>query len=254
MAGPLPHSATIQSEADAFIDEVVSATLDASKKLKKSPEFRWIYRTSLATDAVLSKLLRHSKRPPPFGVRSSVRRIPLLICSLQVVAAGIELRRFLELVAWDIYFAEHPIEWERFKATPGQGYSKDDKDPIAFCAHRELDFYLNYAKSRLQFEPSQISVQALTKLKLLKGQLNESVHPGLAVHMGGSVVPLDSIDSLTLTAFQKRQRAVFSNACIVTAGVRRRLFDSLPAMHRAHFDWLVGADVQKKIRSGPFGV
>ena len=72
--------------------------------------------------------------------------------------------------------------------------------------------------------------------------------------MTGHVVPLDAIEEPSLREFSDLQRAVFRSACILIASVRKRAFDSLPEMHRAHFDWLVGDQLAKRVRGGPFGL
>jgi hypothetical protein len=254
MAGPLPHSTQIQKLGEIFLNEVADEISKAQSKLKKSAEFRRIYRISLAADAVLSRLLRLSRRPPPHAARSIVKGVPLLVCARQLGPARIELRRFMELVVWEVYFREHPVEWEKFSSNPTHGFTRDEKDPIEYCAHRELEYYLNYAKSRVADEPSKVAGPAVEELRLLKGKLNEAVHPGAGAGTTGRVTPLDAIEEPTLREFSDLQRSVFKNACIVIASVRRNAFDRLPAMHRAHFDWLVGDQLAKRIRSGPFGL
>lgn len=254
MAGPLPHSAQVQQLAETFLSEVAAEIAKAHGTLKKSAEFRKIYRVSLATDAVLSKLLQSCKRPPPHAARAIVKGVPLLVCARQLGPAKIELRRFMELIVWDVYFEEHPVEWAKFSANPTHGFTRDEKDPIEYCAHRELEYYLNYAKSRVAGEPSKVAGEAVEELRLLKGKLNEAVHPGSGAHLTGCVVPLDAIEEGVLKDFNDLQCSVFGSACVLAASVRRRRFDSLPAMYRAHFDWLVGGQLAKRIRSGPFGL
>lgn len=254
MAGPLPHSVQIERLAEAFLGDVAVELGKARETLKKSASFRKIYRVSLAADAVLSKLLRTSSRPPPHAARAIVKGVPLLVCARQIGPAQIELRRFMELILWDVYFEEHPVEWERFKANPTHGFTRDEKDPIEYCAHRELEYYLNYAKSRVVWEPSKAAGEAVDELRIAKGKLNEAVHPGSGAQLTGHVVPLDPIDEPTLGDFNNLQRSVFKSACLLIASVRRRRFNTLPAMYRAHFDWLMGGQLAKRIRGGPFGL
>jgi hypothetical protein len=254
MAGPLPHSLQIQALAEKFLADVEAEIAKSRRILSKSREFRTIYRISLAADAALSRLLKFSHRPRPYAVRSIVKGVPLLVSTRQLGPARIELRRFMELVLWDIYFEEHPVEWERFKAKPTHGYTKDEKDPIEYCAHRELDYYLNYAKSRVSEENSGIASLAVDELRKLKGKLNEAVHPGSGAHLTGQIIPLDPLGEDTLRDFAELQRDVLKFSCILLASLRRRIFDHLPAMYRAHFDWLIGDQLAKKIRSGPFGL
>ena len=254
MAGPLPHTFQIQSLAEAFIDDVAAEIAKAHKQLKASAGFRKVYRISLAADCILSKLLRLSTRPPPHAARAIVKGVPLLVSTRQLGPAKIELRRFMELIVWDVYFSDHRIEWEAFRANPTHGFTRDEKDPVEYCAHRELDYYLNYAKARVAAEPSGIASEAVEELRLAKGWLNEAVHPGAGAGLTGSVVPLDVIDANALDHLAGLQRSVFASSCVLVASIRRRLFDRLPAMYRGHFDWLVGGQRAKKIRGGPFGL
>jgi hypothetical protein len=254
MAGPLPHTSQVQQLAESFIDEVKAETLKSLAYLKNSAEFRRVYRISLAADAVLSKLLQGDIAPPPFATRASVKAVPLLVCVRQLGPARIELRRFMELVVWSVYFQDHRVEWERFASQPTHGFSRDEKDPIEYCAHRELDYYLNYAKSRVAVEPSKLASGAVDDLRILKGKLNEAVHPGSSAQSAGHSVPLDAITANALQELAELQQAVFKCACLLVASVRRKRFDTLPPMHRAHFDWLLGRELAKKLRSGPFGL
>lgn len=254
MAGPLPHTSQLQQLADTFLGEVEAEWGKALLSLKGSPEFRKIYRISLAADAALSRLLHGDTAPPPFASRSIVRAMPMFVCARQLGPARIELRRFMELIVWGVYFQDHAVEWDRFVSQPTHGFSRDEKDPIEYCAHRELDYYLNYAKSRLATEPSKLASQAVDQLRILKGKLNEAVHPGAGAQMTSHQVPLDVIDANALNSFADLQRLVFGYSCMLLASVRTQRFNTLPPMHRAHFDWLIGAELSKKIRSGPFGI
>ena len=244
MAGPLPHSAQIQNLAEKFLGDVEAEISKAHSTLSKSVDFRRIYQISLAADAVLSKLLRFSKRPPSNAARSIVKTVPLLVCARQLGPARIELRRFMELVAWDVYFEDHPVEWERFKTNPSHGFTRDEKDPIEYCAHRELDYYLNYAKSRVQSEPSKLAGQSVDELRKLKGRLNEAVHPGALTNLSGQMVSLDSIDDQSLKDLSELQRDTFKNACILLAATASRGIFCAPGItncarliSRGHAGW-----------------
>jgi hypothetical protein len=254
MAGPLPHSFQIQKLSENFLDEIALELKRAKSTLSKSSEFAKIYQISLATDAVLSKLLFHSNCPPRHAAISIVKSVPLLVSVRQLGSAKIELRRFMELTFWSIYFEEHPVEWERFKSNPTHGFTKDEKDPVEYCAHRELEYYVNYAKSRVGDEPSRLAGIAVDQLRILKGRLNEAVHPGSSTALASRNVPLDPIDEISLRGFCDLQRAVFSNTCLLMGALQRNRFDKLPPMYRAYFDWLMGKVLAKKIRSAAFGI
>jgi hypothetical protein len=55
VAGPLPHSKQVQQMAETFLADFRQEIEAAEVVLRKSTEFRNTFRTSLATDAVLSK-------------------------------------------------------------------------------------------------------------------------------------------------------------------------------------------------------
>ncbi len=254
MASILPNTNQVQQLTVNFLDDAQKAFSNSIYILKDSIGFRTIYRNSLATDAILSKLLRGESAPPQFAARRIVVGVPLLICVQQFGAAKIELRRFLELITWGIYFHDHHIEWERFKSRPTRGYYKEEKDPIEHSAHRDLEYYLNYAKSRVKADPSQLASQMVDKLRGIKGTLNEAVHPGAITELNTRSIPLDPINSTSLNEFANLQRSLFKYACLLLASIHRNRFDRFPAIYRAHFDWLIGKDLAKRVRSGPFGL
>lgn len=254
MAGPLPHSKQIECMADTFLSDFRQEVVAAELLLKKSAGFQNIFRTSLASDAVLSKILTARNGPPAGPARAIVSRVPILVCARQVGPCRVELRRFIELVIWHVYFEDHPVEWKRFECEPRRGFVRDMEDPIDFCAHRELTFYLNYAKSRMADEPSKIAGRAVDQLRKDQSILNADVHPTGIVGHGITKFPLDTIGEVELKNLNVIQRSVFSSACIVLAARHTPRFNSIGAMHRAHFDWLVGSKTSKEIRGGPFGL
>lgn len=254
MAGPLPHSKQVQEMAETFLADFRREIQAAEALLKSSAEFRHIFRTSLAADAVLSKTLTPRNGPPAAPARSIVIRVPALVCARQLGACRVELRRLIELVIWHVYFEDHTVEWNRFKGEPKRGFVREMDDPIDFCAHRELTFYLNYAKSRMAEEPSKVAARAVDQLRNDQSLLNADVHPAGLVGSAMKMSPLDAVGEDALKSLNEIQRSVFSSACILLAARHTSRFNNLPAMHRAHFDWLVGAKISKEIRSGPFGL
>ena len=254
MAGPLPHSKQVQQMAETFLADFRQEIQSAEALLKKSSECRNIFRTSLATDAVLSKVLRPRNGPPAAPARAIVIRVPAIVCARQLGACRVELRRFIELVIWHVYFEDHAVEWKRFEENPRRGFVRDMEDPIDFCAHRELTFYLNYAKSRIVEQPSEAAARAVDQLRKDQSILNADVHPAGVAGPGMTKSPLDAVGEPELKGFNEIQRSVFGAACILLAARHTSRFNNLPAMHRAHFDWLIGSKVAKEIRSGPFGL
>jgi hypothetical protein len=254
MAGPLPHTAHVQQMMEKYLDDAIFIMHDAHKKLRTSKEFRLVYRCSLATHALLEKVLGTTTRPRPNAVESTVLRIPLIVATRQLSLARIELRRFVELVLWTIYFSEHPVEWQSFQASPDRGFAKSLDEPISYCAHREITFYLSYAKERIQQEPSGLAKEAIDSLRKLHGRLSAFVHPAHIAGASSRIPPFEDISPDALKTFVDIQRPVLAQACILLAACNRKRFDRLPPMHRAHFDWLIGTTLEKRLRSGHFGL
>jgi hypothetical protein len=237
-----------------YVDDAKNIILGSLNSLKQTKEYQLIFRVSLAADAVLSELSKTNLKPSLSAARSIVLRIPLLVGLKQTSVATIELRRFCELVFWSVYFTDHPIEWASFERSPSSGFVRDINKPINYCAHRELTFYSNYARELMADEPSGISVEAVDSLRQVQEELSAVVHPGRIASAKPRVPPFDDVSPDSLTKFALVQRQVFSRCCILLAAFKSRRFDRLQPMHRAHFDWIVGAATEKRIRQGPFGL
>lgn len=181
-------------------------------------------------------------------------RIPLLAGMGQVAAANIELRRFVELIMWTIYFADHPVEWDSFEREPDAGFSGDLRHPIHYWAHRGFQFYADYVRERMGCEESTIAIGAVDSLREVQGELNADVHPGRLATTRARIPVIDRNLLSVLDAFHRVQRKVFSDGCILIAALRRKNFDRLQASERAHFDWLIGSRRKKLIRAGSFGL
>ena len=164
-----------------------------------------------------------------------------------------ELRRFIELTLWTLYFTDHSIEWKEFISGSG-GFSRDTSKPISFAAHRELNYYLGYAKELMASEQSGIALKAISNIDAAKKTLNSFVHAGHMARSTLKIPPYDSVKEKDLRLFARLQSATFSNCCVVLAAYRRERFNRMTAIARAYFDALVGSAVQKQIRSGPFGL
>jgi len=252
MPSPLPHSADIRSEIDRYLKDAATLLSASTAILKTSGPFRAIYKSTLATDAVLAKLT--STEQPKLSVcRSILRRVPLLIAFGQVSTGRIELRRFIEVAYWCVYFTDHPVEWAHFCTTPETGYVKSTDEPIAFCAHRNLAFYADYAKERFRAERSGLAATAAEELYVDYAALSATVHPGRAATTKVVKPVKEDIDSAALESFGTTKRRICSSSCIMLGALLRPRFDRLPPMHRAWFDWLVG-EKRRTVRQGPFGL
>jgi hypothetical protein len=172
----------------------------------------------------------------------------------QTSVAKAELRRFLELLFWTVFFTDHAVEWKEFQKQSGSGFARDQHKPISFSAHRELGYYFDYARELMEAEPSGLATDSLDRLREVSHRLNAAFHPGHLAIAKERAAPFEKPNAELLREFAKLHRAVFSNSCIIFAAYRRARFDVLDASSRAQFDWLVGAKARKRIRSGPFGL
>lgn len=254
MSSVLPHNAQIRADVTSYLGESRDIVTEISTELESSGDFRNIYKTCLACDSVLQKLSTSRETPRLSVARGLVQRVPLLATVGQLPACHNELRRFVEVVLWCIYFTDHPVEWHSFSTDPSRGFAKDISTPITFCAFRERAFYSNYADELFNREKSGIAATASSEISVIYNALNANVHAG---HVATSTALRPAWDSLTnaqLNSLAKTQRACCSNACIVLAAYFRQRFDKLPPVHRAWFDWLVGSTLAKKIRAAHFGL
>jgi len=193
-------------------------------------------------------------KPNLKAMRSVALRIPLLVALGQVSVAVIELRRFLELSIWSIFFTHHPIEWEHFRGKKGVGFTRDLRKPIAYAAHRDLNSYIEYASEYMELEPSGFALKALAQLESDKRLLNSAVHAGDIARSPISNVPVDSLNEPALATFAKLQRRLFTHSIILAAAFNRGKFDVLTPEARAYWQWLLGVELQKKIRASDFGI
>jgi hypothetical protein len=66
---------------------------------------------------VLTGLSTPNLKPSLNAARSIVLRFPMLTAIGQGAISKAELRRFLELIFWTIYFTDHPVEWSEFNSS-----------------------------------------------------------------------------------------------------------------------------------------
>jgi hypothetical protein len=250
-----PNAAQLAQQVRAYVGDAESIVKASLASSQGSNAFADVYHISLSTDAVLRGLANPRLQPRLVAARSIVLRIPFLVGMGQQSVAVVELRRFVELVCWTVYFSDHHVEWQCFQHEPGAGFSQEGRKPISYAAHRELSYYIEYARELMQAEDSGLAVEAVDGLKQASHQLNASVHAGqLAQATVMMKAPHEAISDAGLRKFGAIQRQVFANCCVILSAYCRPQFDKLNAAGRAHFDWLVGAKVRRKIRQGPFGL
>lgn len=254
MASILPTPAQTRQLIANYLADGKSTTLKCLAVANSSPSFREIYRISLATHTVLGNLSSQSMRPSLNPARNVSVRIPSLVSVGQPVVAQAELRRFVELIFWAVYFTDHSVEWQTFIKKTAAGFSRDQRKPIAYAANRELAFYLDYALELMEREPSGLGVEAVQGAKEAVRTLNAAVHAGQLAAASGRLPPHDDVSEPALRRFARIQRSTFSSCTLLLAAYRRSKFDRLNAVSRAHFDWLVGSRLRREVRRGPFGL
>lgn len=244
----------LRSHAAAYIEDAAAITEGCLTACRSSRAFDEIYHTSLSADFVLRGLGTPNLRPRIGAARSITLRVPLLVTVGQLSVAALELRRFTELVCWTVYFSSHPVEWRSFESGSSSGFSQDMRKPIAYAAHRELGYYIEYARELMACEASGLGIQCVDALKQASHGLNRAIHAGELAKSRSGVPVVDTVSDRDLRDFGRIQRQVFSNACVLLAAYKRSRFDQLSAAARAHFDWLLGPKMRRRLRGGPFGL
>ena len=249
-----PKNAELKHMVLAYLNQCKELTAERIDAALKQDLFKPIFHASLSAEGVLSHLSGPSLRPSLNGARSIVLRLPALVALGQISAAEGELRRFLELVLWTVYFTDHPREWSEFQGKSNKGFSRDPRSPISYAAHREFGFYLDYARELMEGEPSGLGTRAVNEIKQTIYKLNATIHPGTLARDGAKVAPFDDLSDDRLRRFSNLQCSTLSNACLLLAAYRKVRFNNFPAGSRAHFDWLIKTTNRKQIKAGPFGL
>jgi hypothetical protein len=250
----LPRAADLKKQVADYIADSEKLARGSLTKAASSRAFEEIYEISLATSTVLAGLVGSRLRPVLGPARSLVLRAPLLVGIGQGAVAEAELRRFVELILWTIYFSDHPVEWRLFENATGDGFAQDQRSPISYAAHRQLRFYLDYVIELMSSEPSGLATQAGKDLEQALRKLNAAVHAGQLARGAVKAPPYDDLSETKLRSFAKLQRSTFAGCVLLLAAYRRDRFDKLNAGARAYFDWLIGTKLRKEVRGGPFGL
>lgn len=254
MTTALPHSSIVAKHLSEFLDDLDEEVRKSIACLRNSANYRGVFKNSLAAYVIL-KVLGRRELPLLKGATGITRRLPLLVACRQVSLAYVELRRFVELATWYPYFREHPVEWQELQENPERGFTRDADKPIVYCAHREISWYIAYARERFSEEPSGLAKEAIDALFKAHRNLSAHVHAVANTMPGGFLKdPFDSVAPNEIRNFQKIQRRVLSAGCILIAAAKPEKISKLEAVDRAWFDWLVGRASARKIRSEPFGL
>lgn len=253
MSSLLPHSARIRSEAQSYLVELSDAVAGLEARLGNSSDFRAAYKAALAADSVLARLASPRCKPRLTAQRTAIRRTLPLFALGQAEMTRLALRQAIELAFWTIYFSDHPVEWAEFQANPSS-QSGNPSLPISHMAHREPAFYRAYAKERFVGESSGLASSAVESLTSAYGNLSAAIHPADLTTTRRIRPAIDDLSPPQLAALRKIHREVCASLCIVLSAFSTTRFNTLPPVHRAWFDWLIGPTRAKTVRSGPFGL
>ncbi len=254
MPSPLPHSAALRADVQKYISDVGKEVQGHCLKLSSAPQFRAIYKTSLATDSVLARISSRRHKPKLSATRLLARKIPYLVGVGQMSSARIEIRRLTEMTFWVVYFSDHAVEFQCFEKSPSSGISSNPDLPIEFASRREPSFYRKYAKELFRNEPSGLACEAVDTLSASYSILSESAHAGVLVRSGKFASVLDKISNSRMETFSTIHKRVCAAVCMVLAAFSSARFDRLPPVYRAWFDWLIGREAAKRLRSQRFGL
>ena len=243
----------LTKQVTKYLDEARPLLEQYSASASQSSFFKEIFKTSLAAETILLSLTNERFCPSLEGLRTIALRYPLLLSLGQSSVAHLELRRFLELTFWTVFFTHHPIEWSRFVSKNG-GFGRDMTRPITFAAHRELNSYMDYAREYMESEPSGLALKVIQALESDKKQLNASVHAGDLARNPHHHPAIDTFSDKELKVLGNLQRRIFSHSILLLCAFDVKGFNKLPHVPRAYFDWLMGPSLQKKIRAGSFGL
>ncbi len=255
MSRPLSHSSVVVRQVHDFLTELEEVLGGDIALLKSSSGYRSVFKTSLATYSVLVEFSRREVLPFLKGAAGVARRVPLLLACRQVSLSYVELRRFVELAVWYVYFKEHPVEWEEFAENPSRGFLRDVDKPVSYCAHREIAWYLAYTRERFKNESSGLAVSAVNALSKHYAELSAQVHAASGTLPRLTLAePFDKVDQEQLSRFRKSQKAVFANGALLVAALKPKRLGKLGANERSWFDWLIGKRDSRRLRGGPFGL
>ena len=251
---PLPHSSQLNAALAKLVSVAVKSNKQSIASLASSDRMKQLYRSCCAIDAILDELDDGRMRPSLQAARSIVIQLPILLLFSFPDNALVELRRFLEIVFWNIYFHDHPIEWRCFSQDPASGFSREVERPISFCAHRELGFYVNYSQELFSDEPSKIAVEAVVECQSVIRDLNAKVHAAALARTRRRQVKFTVCSYTEAKYLCDKSLKVFSSAALILCAAHRKRFDRFGPVARAYFDLLIGPKMAKRVRSGRFGL
>lgn len=240
------------SEYQVFVEDLETAISSFLDDAKRNGHFKAIYNKGIAASNVLNEWKHDS--PELLGAAAgAVKRAIALVCIRQYSLVNVELRRFIECVSWYIYFTDHPVEWESFKANPTRGWEKKTNKPIQTAASAPINYYLRYLEERMKEEPSGLAKTAVGVFRTEYGKLSDYVHGATAAMDGSLALAYDREDPRQHSLMKARCFKIFKNGCILVAALKLSLLENLSVTDRQYFDNLVSPQTARKIRERDFG-
>lgn len=250
MSGVLPHSAVLHEHLCKYLDELSETIAKNGASLRKSSDFRAVFKNSTAAAAVLD---RFAARGVPLleSAAGSAARFPLHVACGQMSMAYVDLRRFVDLIVWSVYFMDHPVEFRTFATDPGRGFARPEDGPIAFCARRETRWYLDYCRDLFRSGAHAELPRAAERLSSAHARCSSFVHPVRDSLPGGSLGnAMGFPDNQEIAEFAKTQRAVLSASVLFFAALRPKAVSKLDAIERGWYDFLVGKEMAAATTAG----
>jgi len=184
----------------------------------------------------------------------AAKRAVLLVCIRQYSLVNVELRRFIECILWYTYFADHPVEWEVFRANPAGSWEKKTQKPIETAASAPINYYLRYLEERMGSEPSGLAKAAVGVFRTEYGKVSRYIHGATPAMDGSLALAHDREDPRQHFELKTRCYKIFKSGCILVAALKVKLLEELSATDRRYFDRLVSPSTARKIREQPFGI
>jgi len=242
-----------RSEYQVFIEDLGTAINSFLDDADGNAQFKAIYNKGIAAFHVLNEWKHDS--PELLGAAAgATRRAIALVCIRQYSLVNVELRRFIECVSWYIYFTDHPVEWESFKANPTRSWKKKSNKPIQTAASAPTNYYLQYLEERMKDEPSGLAKSAVGVFRTEYGKLSNYIHGATPAMDGSLALTFDREDPYQHSEMKTQCFKIFKNGCILVAALKVSLLVNLNATNRQYFDRLVSPQTAKKIREQHFGL
>jgi hypothetical protein len=106
MKSLLVQGPQLTAQSNQYLQDSLALVSASAANCKSSENFKELYKVCLAAQTVLKGLSDKKLRPSMSALITICLRIPLLVALGQAGLVRIELRRFLEVVLWIIYFSE----------------------------------------------------------------------------------------------------------------------------------------------------